>query len=86
MLWPILPLWAGDFIGIFNIAIIFALYGAVLVFGLWLPGSGSTSASNAFTVLYGVLIGFFGVSIVLSAISFAMARVSHGGRSVKTKV
>ncbi|ROV91646.1 hypothetical protein VSDG_07941 [Cytospora chrysosperma] len=59
----ILPLWAGDFLGVFNMAIVFVLYGAILVLALWLPGAASTGAVIAFTVLYGIPLGFFGAAI-----------------------
>ncbi|KAI0379434.1 major facilitator superfamily domain-containing protein [Hypomontagnella monticulosa] len=59
----IFPLWAGDYIGPFNMVTIFVLYGAVLVLALWLPGAANTSAVIAFAALYGVPLGLFSAAI-----------------------
>ncbi|KAI0009453.1 major facilitator superfamily domain-containing protein [Xylariaceae sp. FL0662B] len=67
----ILPLWAGDFLGIFNVATIFILYGAILVLALWYPDPNSTSAVIAFSALYGAPLGFF-----LAAIAALAAEIS----------
>ncbi len=59
----IVPLWAGDHLGVFNMATLFILLGAVLVVALWIPGVGSSGAVIAFAVLYGLPLGYFVATI-----------------------
>ncbi|KAK5628285.1 hypothetical protein RRF57_004000 [Xylaria bambusicola] len=59
----IVPLWAGDHLGVFNMATIFVFLGAILVLALWVPGAGSSGAVIAFTVLYGLPLGYFVATI-----------------------
>ncbi|MCJ1240408.1 hypothetical protein MMC14_008410, partial [Varicellaria rhodocarpa] len=57
----IFPPWAGDYLGRFNLAILFTLFGFVLVLGMWIPSSLSSSPSPTivFAVLYGLPLGCF---------------------------
>ncbi|KAI0892757.1 major facilitator superfamily domain-containing protein [Annulohypoxylon nitens] len=67
----ILPLWVGDYLGIFNIATIFVIYGAILTLGLWYPSPDSVNAVIAFSALYGAPLGFF-----LAAVAALAAEIS----------
>ncbi|KAI0016491.1 major facilitator superfamily domain-containing protein [Xylariomycetidae sp. FL0641] len=67
----IVPLWAGDHFGIFNVATVLIFYGAILVLGLWYPAPGSTNTVIAFSALYGAPLGFF-----LAAVATLAAQIS----------
>ena len=58
----ILPLWAGDHFGRFNLTILFTLLGTIFVLGLWIPSS-SNASILVFAVLYGLPLGCFAASI-----------------------
>ncbi|KAI8629901.1 major facilitator superfamily domain-containing protein [Xylariaceae sp. FL1651] len=59
----ILPLWAGDYLGAFNMITILMLYGAILVLALWIPGAANIDAIIAFTALFGIPLGCFNAII-----------------------
>ncbi|RDW63804.1 hypothetical protein BP6252_11349 [Coleophoma cylindrospora] len=66
----ILPGWAGDHFGKFNVTIITCLLSVIFTLALWIPASTNASIT-AFAVLYGIVSGTF-----VSMISPLVAQIS----------
>jgi MFS family permease len=56
----IVPAWAGDRLGRFNVTIFFTLLSAIFTFALWIPAPENNSAARmAYAALYGITSGVF---------------------------
>lgn len=56
----IVPAWAGDRLGRFNVTIFFTLLSALFTIALWIPAPDSNSAARmAYAALYGISSGVF---------------------------
>ncbi|KAI0180670.1 major facilitator superfamily domain-containing protein [Hypoxylon sp. FL1284] len=78
----VFPLWAGDYLGPFNMVTIFVLYGAILALALWIPGAANTGAVIAFAALYGVPLGLF--SAAIPALVARISKIEEIGYRVGT--
>ncbi|KAF2147540.1 uncharacterized protein K452DRAFT_199557, partial [Aplosporella prunicola CBS 121167] len=69
----LLPGWAADKVGRFNVAVVVCAFSAVTVLALWIPagGTANTSALLAFAILYG-----FGSGAVVSLAPALVAQIS----------
>lgn len=52
-----LPTWAADYVGRYNMAIIFSFLSSTVVWAFWIPLHNSNAGIITFAVLYGIFSG-----------------------------
>lgn len=51
------PTWAADYVGRYNMAIIFSLLSSIVVWAFWIPLHNSNAGIIIFAVFYGIFSG-----------------------------